>query len=198
MARNRAQIDKDNLRQEILDAARELFVAEGYNSVSMRKIADKIGYSATTIYLYFKDKNDLLNRICEQTFVRLEQNITAIHGLSDNPLEKLRAGMREYIHFGLNNPEQYTIVFITPLPRDYVPENTGTGAAAFDTMRKVVAECVDANYLRINDVETISQTLWASIHGLTALLIQHPGFPFVERDKLIDSLIDTCLAGIRK
>lgn len=197
-SRNRLQSDKENLRQEIMDAAREMFVAEGYQNVSMRKLADKIGYSATTIYLYFRDKNDLLHQICEQTFARLAQNIKAIHRLSDNPLEKLRSGLREYIHFGLKHPTQYEIVFITPLPiKAEVGFEETNGRVAFDTLRTVVTECVSANLLKHNDVELISQTLWAGIHGVTALLIQHGGFPFVERERLIDSVIETLIAGIR-
>ena len=181
-----------------MDAARELFVAEGYASVSMRKIADKINYSPTTIYIYFNDKTDLLHQICEQTFARLAQNVKAIQRLSDNPLEKLRSGMREYVHFGLKHPSQYEIVFITPLPGINELEFDETnGKIAFDTMRDVVVECVSAKLLKSQDVELISQTLWAGIHGLTSVLIKHNGFPFVERDKLIDNLIDTLIAGSR-
>lgn len=181
-----------------MDAAREMFVAQGYANVSMRKIADKIGYSATTIYLYFKDKNDLLHQICEQTFARLAQNIKAIYLLSDNPLEKLRSGLREYIYFGLKHPSQYEIVFITPLPTNVETEFEETnGKVAFDTMRTVIAECISANLLKHNDVELISQTLWAGIHGVTSLLIQHGGFPFVERERLVDSVIDTLISGIK-
>jgi AcrR family transcriptional regulator len=198
VTRNRLQSDKENLRQEIMDAAREMFVAEGYANVSMRKIADKIGYSATTIYIYFKDKNDLLHQICEQTFARLAQNIKAIYLLSDNPLEKLRSGLREYIHFGLKHPSQYEIVFITPLPVDTEGSfENSNGEIAFDTLRTVVTECISANLLKQKDVELISQTLWAGIHGVTALLIQHGGFPFVERERLIDSMIDTLISGIK-
>ena len=198
VSRNRQKSDKENLRQEIMDAAREMFVTEGYKSVSMRKIADKIGYSPTTIYLYFKDKSDLVHQICEQTFARLAQNIKAIQQLSDNPLEKLRSGLREYIHFGLKHPSQYEIVFITPLPIDMEKEFEETnGKIAFDTMRVVVAECASSNLLKNNDVELISQTLWAGIHGVTSLLIQHGGFPFVERERLIDSVIDTLISGVR-
>ena len=181
-----------------MDAARELFVAEGYVNVSMRKIANKIGYSPTTIYLYFKDKTDLLHQICEQTFARLANNIKAIQQLSDNPLEKLRSGLREYIHFGLKHPSQYEIVFITPLLTDIKEEFKETnGKVAFDTMRSVVAECVSANLLKSSDVELISQTLWAGIHGVTSLLIQHGGFPFVERERLIDNLIETLISGTK-
>jgi AcrR family transcriptional regulator len=197
-SRNRLQSDKENLRQEIMDAAREMFVAEGYANVSMRKIADKIGYSATTIYLYFKDKNDLLHQICEQTFARLAQNIKAINLLSDNPLEKLRSGLREYIHFGLKHPSQYEIVFITPLPVNVESDfEASNGRIAFDTLRTVITECIAANLLKQTDVELISQTLWAGIHGVTSLLIQHGSFPFVERERLVDSVIDTLIAGIK-
>jgi hypothetical protein len=64
-------------------------------------------------------------------------------------------------------------------------------------MRTVIGECVAANLLKSDDVELISQTLWAGIHGVTALLIQHGGFPFVERERLVDSVIDTLIAGIK-
>jgi AcrR family transcriptional regulator len=196
--RNRQESGKENLRQEIMDAAREMFVAEGYANVSMRKIADKIGYSATTIYIYFNDKNDLLYQICEQTFARLAQNIKAIYQLSDNPLEKLRSGLREYIYFGLKHPSQYEIVFISPLPQAIEKEFDETnGKIAFDTMRTVIAECVTANLLKHNDIELISQTLWAGIHGITSLLIKHNGFPFVERETLIDNVIDTLISGTK-
>ena len=197
-SRNRLQADKENLRQEIMDAAREMFVAEGYQNVSMRKIADKIGYSATTIYLYFKDKNDLLHQICEQTFARLAGNIKAIYMLSDNPLEKLRSGLREYIYFGLKHPSQYEIVFITPLPVEAESDfEASNGRVAFDTLRTVIRECVETNLLKHNDIELFSQTLWAGIHGVTSLLIQHGNFPFVEREKLVDSVIDTLISGIK-
>ncbi len=196
--RNRQESDKENLRQEIMDAAREMFVAEGYANVSMRKVARQIGYSATTIYLYFKDKNDIVQQICEQTFARLAQNIKSIQQLSDNPLEKLRSGMREYVYFGLKHPSQYEIVFITPLPikTETAFEETN-GRVAFDTMRSVVNECIAAKLLKTNDGELVSQTLWAGIHGITSILIQHGGFPFVEREKLIDSVIETLITGIK-
>ncbi len=196
--RNRNESDKEALRQEIMDAAREMFVAEGYANVSMRKIADKIGYSPTTIYLYFKDKTDLVHQICEQTFALLAQNIQAIYRLSDNPLEKLRSGLREYIYFGLKHPSQYEIVFISPLPINVESSfEESNGRIAFDTMRAVISECVSSKLLKHNDIELISQTLWAGIHGVTSLLIQHGGFPFVERERLIDSVIDTLISGVK-
>jgi len=67
-SKQRREREKEALRQDILDAARELFVEEGYDNVSMRRVAEKIEYSPTTIYLYFEDKASLLYAICEETF----------------------------------------------------------------------------------------------------------------------------------
>jgi len=98
----------------------------------------------------------------------------------------------------LKHPSQYEIVFITPLPIEVEASFEETnGKIAFDTLRIVVAECIAANLLKHNDIELISQTLWAGIHGITSLLIQHGGFPFVERERLIDSVIDTLISGIK-
>ena len=190
--------NKTDLRQEILDAARGMFAAEGYQNVSMRKIADKIGYSPTSIYLYFKDKADLLHQICEESFAQLARNISSIQNLSADPLEKLRMGLREYINFGLKHQSHYEVIFITPIKAPVGGDfDSSMGKVAFETMRKNVSDCLDANLLKNNDIDLISQTLWAGIHGITSLLITHCGFPFVDREVLINNVIETLITGIK-
>src|SRR3984893_19590013 len=92
---------KQSIREEILDAARTLFVTEGYEHVSMRKIAEKIEYAPGTIYLYFRDKAEILDRICEETFSKLLRKMEAIKHDTTAPLDKLRRVLRTYIQFGL-------------------------------------------------------------------------------------------------
>src|SRR3977135_3730898 len=104
--------EKEALRQEILDAARELFVKEGYENVSMRRVAEKIEYSPTTIYLYFEDKASLLYAICEETFAKLAKRMERIARDSGEPCEALRAVCRAYVYFGLKYPNHYKLTFI--------------------------------------------------------------------------------------
>src|SRR3974377_665963 len=92
---------KGFLRQEILDAASELFVKEGYENVSMRRIAEKIEYSPTTIYLYFTDKAELLEQVCFETFSRLSLVLSRIQELPGDPVKRLKHGLIAYIQFGL-------------------------------------------------------------------------------------------------
>ena len=107
------------LRREILDAARELFAREGYESVSMRKIAHKIDYSPTTIYLYFQDKFELLRGICEETFGKLAAQFDEIERTTQDPVERLKKAGRAYIEFGLRFPNHYRVTFMSaPEPQE--------------------------------------------------------------------------------
>lgn len=182
-----------------MDAASELFVAEGYGSVSMRKIARKIGYTPTTIYLYFEDKADLLNQICEQTFAQLTRNLVAISRLSVSPLERLRLGLLEYIQFGLHHPNHYAIVFNnSQLSGPKQSFEKSQGEVAFDTLRESVAACMGDGSIEQPNGELVSQTLWACVHGVTSLLITQEGFPFAETRTLTESVVDTIIKGSRR
>ena len=109
---------QDELRQKILDAARELFVAEGVEAVSMRKIADKIGYSATTLYNHFDDKDALLRALCDADFGALQDAFLQIGQIAD-PIERLRRLSQAYIGFALQFPSHFRFMFMTPrIPRD--------------------------------------------------------------------------------
>lgn len=191
--------EKQELRQEILQAARELFVRDGFENVSMRKIAEKIEYSPTTIYLYFQDKADLLDCVCDETLLKLAAELGRLWNLPGEPLERLRRGMKAYIEFGLEHPDDYRVAFMTycPTPPEQPTRCSETGEKAFDYMRRGVSECVEAGVFRPVDVEATSQALWAAIHGLTALFVTYPEYTWVERTLLIDTLLDGTIGGFR-
>jgi AcrR family transcriptional regulator len=192
---------KKFLRQEILDAASELFVQEGYENVSMRRIADKIEYSPTTIYLYFKDKAELLEQVCHETFARLSHVLARLEELPGDPVELLKRGLVAYVKFGLENPHHYRATFMMPIPDEFDEEKLANpdspGMQAFDFLRRRVYDCIAAGRFRKVDPELLSQTLWAGVHGVTSLLIIHcKGFPWVGIDQLIHSMADTLIAGV--
>src|SRR5262245_539357 len=101
--KDRKARQKQLLRQEILDAARDIFVKEGYDQLSMRRVADRIEYSPTAIYLHFKDKQDLVFNLCEETFGRLVRELETLEPGKD-PIARLKQGLRCYVDFGLRNP----------------------------------------------------------------------------------------------
>jgi AcrR family transcriptional regulator len=191
--------EKKELRQEILDAARDLFVREGFENVSMRKIAEKIEYSPTTIYLYFKDKSDLLDCICEETFARLVKKQAVLDQAVPDPMERLARGLKAYIEFGLKHPNHYKVAFMMPEPfedLEHCPRSHAMGQKAFENLRRMVTLCSERGLIEVPDIEAIAQALWATIHGLTSLLIAHPRFTWVDRNHLIDTLIQNALNGL--
>jgi len=191
---------KKYLRQEILDAASELFVENGYENVSMRRIADKIEYSPTTIYIYFKDKAELLEQVCKETFSRLVERLSKIMEQPGDPVERLKRGLIAYIEFGLENPHQYRTTFMMPLPEGLdekkLHQENSPGMQAFSFLIQGVGDCVKAGKLRPTNLELAAQTLWAGIHGVTSLFITHQAFPWVGRGKVIHFTVDTLVAGL--
>src|SRR6476660_6566466 len=122
--------DRERLetRTKIMDAARELFGREGYEAVSMRRIADAIEYSPTAIYVHFKDKQDLLHQICQADFVALAQGVVELQKVAD-PIERIRRMGHAYIRFGVRHPNHYRLMFMTPvnLPRELADNDPNRG-----------------------------------------------------------------------
>ena len=197
--KERRERQKERVRQDILDAARDLFVSEGYENVSMRRIADKIEYSPTTIYLYFENKDELFESLCEETFAKLLRTLRSIQEENLNPVAVLKRALKLYIEFGLKHPNHYAVSFMTSHrdveSSDY-KDNEHSGTKSFQFLRASVSACINQGKLRIKDADMASQVLWAGIHGLTSLLIVHPNFPWKQRQRLIETLVETLVEGL--
>ena len=195
---------KESLRNEILEAARALFVEEGYDAVSMRKVAQRIEYSPTTIYLHFKDKGELFQAICEEMFAKLsrkleEQAKKRAADAKPDPIGALREGLQIYAKFALKNPEHYIVTFMLPR-NNVIPFQDTAGQEAFAYLRGGVTACVEAGVFRKDvDIEAAAQALWAATHGVVALLIAKcDRFPFIKAERLVDETIDTMIRGLRR
>jgi AcrR family transcriptional regulator len=190
----RRQRYRDAARQEIVDAARDVFSEVGFESFSMRKLAARAGCSLGAIYLYFEGREALFEALVEDSFAQL---LSALEVLRDDagggPLAQLRRAMRIYVDFGLEHPSHYRVAFLLrPL------DHTGGRQphAAFGVLRQLVASALAAESAVRVDVETASQALFAAAHGITSLLILRPTFPWVNRDVLIQRVIDSAVDGI--
>ncbi len=182
-------------RQLILHEARQLFIALGYHQFSMRQLAKAVGCSPGTIYVHFKDKNELVNCLIEDAFDKLSETLHALEP-QDDPSDQLKHALRAYIDFGLEHPNHYHFAFLMKDPRPagtpYAPH------AAFDFLRDLTKSNIQSKRLRLNDIDMVSQVLWTAIHGITSLLITKPRFPWVNKDQLINELIETAISGLNR
>lgn len=192
---------KDGLRRDILAAARTMFAEEGFEAVTMRKLAARIEYSPTAIYLHFRDKDAVLEAVCEETFAQLAERLAKVAARGLPPLDFLREGLRLYVRFGLQHPSDYTLTFTLRGRRheaDPAQFAASAGFRAFDYLRQALRSCIDSGDLPELDVEVAAQSLWAAMHGIVSLFIAHSGeFPLVSRTKLVEHTIETTIAGLR-
>jgi len=166
----RREREREEVRKKILDAARDLFMTEGYEHVTMRRIAEAIEYSPTAIYLHFEDKDDLVLALCREDFGQL---LAAMQGQAPppDPIEWLRQLGRAYARFALENPNHYRFMFMTPMKPEHSPEPTDPGHLSYGVLRAVVTSAIEKGAFRQADPDTVAQVLWSSIHGAVALLI---------------------------
>jgi AcrR family transcriptional regulator len=171
----RRKQQQDELRAKILDAARELFVAHGVEAVSMRKVAEKIGYTATTLYNHFEDKDALLYALCDADFGALHDSFSHIGRIAD-PIDRLRKLGKAYIEFALEYPSHYRFMFMTPHPHRDQEECTESGRGdpdqdAYAFVRATLVEAFAAGLFRddYQDPDLLSQVFWSGVHGVAAL-----------------------------
>jgi AcrR family transcriptional regulator len=190
---------REDLRQKILETAEALFVKEGYESVSMRKIARQIEYSPTTIYHYFKDKGELFFFLLESYHGQLLSRMEAIYLRENDPIVTVKEGMRAYTEFGLANPSYYKLAFMSPpefRADSYMVEGS-KGTMLFVKLRASVDLCIRQGLFAPMQADLAAQVVWMMNHGATSLLLSNPNFPWADRNALVERVIDTTIDGLR-
>jgi len=168
----RKERDKQEMRQRIIDAAMHMFLEEGYNKTSIRNIAEMIEYSPATIYLYYKDKDELLYEVQKTAFDKLLE--TFDNEASDpDPMLRLAQICRSYVRFGLENPELYDLMFIIRAPMNVDEKIHQTnGRDCFSIVLECLTECMSKNLLRFEDPRIGMLSLWSMGHGLVSLEVR--------------------------
>jgi AcrR family transcriptional regulator len=176
MDRNQA-IASPDARSAILAEATRLFESKGIDGVSMRQVADAAGYSATTIYHHFDDKNDLMYAVCVSGFAEFGAALAAAGAASNDPLESLRAAGRAYVEFALTHPLHYDVMFIRPKSWAIGQRALANSAdspgepASFVGLVDAVEGAMRAGALRNGDPRHAATLVWAGLHGTVALAI---------------------------
>ncbi len=200
-AREKKATDKEQFRREILDAARDLFVNEGYEKFSMRKLAEIKECSPRTIYLYFKDKDDLLFALCEEVAERLFADLTNIRKAQGDQVESLRQALLYLIAFGFTNPDEYKVLFIAR-PQVYgtfdeFMEHESMARNSYFVFREIVRNCIETGKLLEIDIDVLTQVLTVATRG-AALTVNETSFPWIDRNVLAHTLAEGLLRGYRK
>lgn len=210
--RERRDKQKQELRALILEAASQEFLEHSYENFSLRRVAERIGYSPTTIYLYFQNKDELLLMTVQNGFGKFDQTIEAAAQSATAPLERIEAIGRAYIEFGLQNPALYRLMFMQRSDFYLMPRLLGSGTpiaemqpsseevqhrvVAQELLVSAVSEGMSAGQIEKGDAVIVADALWAGAHGLVSLATS----PLMAADharKVAGELLKTLLGGLR-
>jgi len=169
----RREREKRNMKGLILRTAKKLFLQEGFEKVTLRRVAEEIEYSPATIYLYFTDKDEILFALHEQGFEELHKRQQEVLSIKD-PLERLRRHGQVYITFALEQPEYYDLMFIMrgPIRKFKEDEEWTAGRRSYELLRKNVEESIEAGYLPQGDLDVAAFSVWSLVHGIVSLIIR--------------------------
>ncbi len=202
----RRERQKEATRSRILDAARELFVANGVEATTMRAIAARIDYTPTAIYHHFRDKEALIEELCYVDFRALATALIRIGEIAD-PLERIRRMGMAYADFGFDNKSQYQFMFMTQtshMPKDPARvEKNNPEQDAYGFLVLTVEEGLKKGLFRpeFQDEHQLAQLLWSGLHGLISLYIAKADDPWITwRDPrtTVRLAIDVMIRGTRR
>ncbi len=194
------------VRRRILDAAQELFIREGYEAVTMRRIAAKVEYTPTALYFHFQNKEALLQELSDRDALALGVEFGKLRSVRD-PLERIRQMGEVYVKFALAHPNQYRLLFMTPQPA-LPPEDSAIPKGdpdrdAYALLIQTIAEARQKELLReeLDDPEQVAQILWSSMHGFVALILARHNDPWIDWRPLAPTgrlMINTLVAGLTR
>jgi len=195
--------------EEILLAAKALFVEHGFENVSTQRIAERVGISKTALYSYYKTKDEILSQLIRNALAELDRALTKIDRSAPDTVAWLRSFIAGYIAFGLKYPDEYRLAFMIIKPDKKLddaqqPQPVGGAALAglviFRRVEERVRDAIGEGVIRrdLGSATVVAQVLWTSVHGLVALLIARPRphFPWARRDSLIKAQVSLLLDGL--
>lgn len=165
---------KEDLKKLILQAAQKLFDEKGIEQTTIRSIANAIEYSVGTVYLYFKDKNEILHELHTQGFRQLGGDMRLLFNVTD-PMERLKAIGRVYLQFAIDNPGMYALMFHRKEPLECLKSmdqgEWNEGKATFDVLRTTIRHCMERGHFTGHQLEPLAFTIWSTVHGMASFQI---------------------------
>ena len=186
-------------RAEILKAAETIFVRDGYQGATIRKIADEVGVSSTALYMHFRDKDEILLEIAESAVGVLLASNTEIASRAMDAVSRVRMMLTAYMRFGLDNPNAYRLVYLSgpdPQPGERHERLNDISARCYECFRETVTEIEVEGRLPKGKSELAAHILWSACHGLVALRICRTQMDWEDNDVLMSSMLDSVFDGL--
>jgi AcrR family transcriptional regulator len=186
-------------RGEILDAAERIFIAEGYEGATIRRIAEEVGVSSTALYIHFPDKACILGEICRRTLEDLLARNRELAARPEDPVTRVRMMLEAYMRWGLDHSAAYQLVYSAPPPLSaglWSEDTVDLSVQCYEIFESVVREIAAESRLRAAAPEVAAQAFWMSCHGVVALLCARPKFAWAGAEALTAATLEAVMRGL--
>jgi len=186
-----------SLREDILKVSRIILVEDGFGKMSMRRIARRADVSATSIYLHFQNKDELLLTLIETSISNLATALESSFSDHDEPELKLRKMADSFIAFALENPQEYEIIYMVrpeempKFPREKFQQIRGI----YELLSEIIDEGSRKGVFEVEDSLTSAYTIWAQLHGVASVIISRRLDTRIPTEKFVDQAIDHVMQG---
>jgi AcrR family transcriptional regulator len=188
------------LRAATLDTTRSLLVRDGYENLSMRKIARQVGCSVSSIYEHFAGKDQLVHALIDEGFQRWYDIVLQAADQPGTPAERLELHCRRYVEFGLENPEYYEIMYMHhPRFTDRYPRELFRRATrSMDVLSRLVQEAAPSAFTGAAEARIHAHVVWAILHGVVSTIIATRLDTRVDQAAYIGTSIQFAVDAIRR
>lgn len=185
------------LRDQILDISRHMLFEDGYRSLSMRKIAKKANVTATSIYLYFDNKDHLLHTLIEESVEDLSQFIESRALLIDDSIERFKTIIESYVEFGIGHPEKYEIIYqVRPdAMARYPKEKFRKARRCYELLVKTIEESVSKGLMEVGNPVVAAYSIWAQLHGIVSVVLNKRLDSRIDQQQFIEDSIELVVQG---
>lgn len=186
-----------SLKQRIIDAARQVLLSEGYRNFSLRKIAREIDVSATSIYLHFENKDDLVHNLMEEAIERLNNQLEQSITDKEDPISKLEALAHEYARFAQEYPREYQVIYLISSDEmtRYPKEKFRKARKGYEIVTNVLQEGVQAGLIAEEKPRMAAYTFWAQLHGVMSVVLSKRLDTRIDQQEFVDEAIDHIING---
>lgn len=192
-----AQSNENNLKDRIIETARQVLLSDGYRNFSLRKIARELGVSATSIYLHFENRDDLVHTLMENAIERLNNRLEKSIATASDPISKLEALAHEYVDFALGHPREYQIIYLISSEEmtRYPKEKFRKARRGYEIVMSVLEQGVESGLIAEKKPRLAAYTFWAQLHGVMSVVLSKRLDNRLDQQEFIEEAIEHIIKG---
>jgi AcrR family transcriptional regulator len=188
-----------SLREEILDVSKELLLKHGFSKISMRKIAKKADVTATSIYLHFENKDDLLLVLVEESIANLNKVLRSALDETASPIEQLESLADAYVGYAMENPQEYEIIYMVrpeEMPK-YPKEKFREIRSVYELLANIIQRGKLAGNLEVENHLTGAYSVWAQLHGVVSVILNKRLDTRIPQNQFIELSVNHIMQGFK-